>query len=1232
MAHFVPSAARYVESIVVVNGGTGFTSVPTVTLTGGGGQGATATAEIFGGAIFAITVTNAGDGYTSSPTVVLSGGGGSGAEFTVNLGYALKASQYPNQEISYKVKGQLPEYFVQEYPKFITFLEKYYEFMDTQHPRILNPNFEMDKGLYLDEWVNQLGLSFPKNTVADKELLYSHINDIYESKGSIKSIEAFFRFAYNVEVEVDYPSKYILKASDGLWTEEQAVKVQTNTFFNSLTNRNEQYNLFDLDGKELTFRYYENAGDVVLQKYFNAAAQRVTQVAYTFPSNHTIALNFDLDRTSIPGPGAGANFQVITAGEIDSFITGDAHGSRVAGTYTISASDYTCSSTYGGIDAFTVSGADTDRAAGTYKIDAKTFSRLSNALTINGTTATCSFLASHGLEDNQIVVISGATPAEYNGVHKITNVTNTTFDFTPATTPAGTASIQGSVVKNPAFNTESTHGVGAELTIVVDALGAMTVTVNDPGDFYKDLETLEIQDLYLGSGGGETATITIDRVKRGSGATFSVAVDNIGDCVVTVTDSGTGYSPGNVITIPDANLGGGGAEDLTLEILSLDNGVIDKVLVLEGGLGYLAAPDLVISDRGAYSTATGANVVLSVKDEKVIDAKVKETSVGNTNSLTINGTTATASFPIDHNLSNGDAVIVRAAFPDEYNGTYEISNVTSTSFDYTPKTTPSGNATGQGAITKSFRGIDYNSNEVVAELNLNPVRTEILYNGDVYGFLVRTLVSISPGTYSGSATDVGFRVGQVYDLSETGISSGYAVPPSASAQSYFDRIVFSELTTSLEINGTTATATLPGNHGMVNGDTVDISGAVPAEYNGIYTISNASGNTFDYTPSSVPASDATVDGFVIKSVGSDDGTGYFGQEYVFVGGSRNARVRVASVNDLGVPLTWEIVGAGSDFINQQTTITLTSPLLEDVDVVITTGYLFNYDGYWQDDRGKLSDVNRLFDNERYQNYSYVIKGPISSSEWLPQFLPIMHPAGMAVFGDFIITHEIDNFVDFSIQTDEIGIFEFFVDDVATSDNVDNKHVEKVLDIEYQFVSDVSSWNFNKVLVEEKIASDEYEIDFIKVITDTVNVTDTFSRTVTYIRDGANDPEFAESLSTSDILIIGQLREFEDTVTATEAHEISSDSPETDGASTSDQSVVSSTLGKFENISTSDAVNSINTGLNKEETISTTENVVIEVDFTRSDSATTSDAGAVIMQDYAEPGYFKDIYTGTGSFF
>ena len=62
-----------ITEIKIGNAGSDFTFEPTVTLTGGGGSGATAKAYLGYGKITSIKITNPGTGYTSAPTVVISG-------------------------------------------------------------------------------------------------------------------------------------------------------------------------------------------------------------------------------------------------------------------------------------------------------------------------------------------------------------------------------------------------------------------------------------------------------------------------------------------------------------------------------------------------------------------------------------------------------------------------------------------------------------------------------------------------------------------------------------------------------------------------------------------------------------------------------------------------------------------------------------------------------------------------------------------------------------------------------------------------------------------------------------------------------------------------------------------------------------------------------------------------------------------------------------------------------
>jgi hypothetical protein len=59
-------SGRPVLSLTLTNGGSGYTSAPTITIIGGGGSGATATATLRGNSVSSVTLTNSGNGYAAA--------------------------------------------------------------------------------------------------------------------------------------------------------------------------------------------------------------------------------------------------------------------------------------------------------------------------------------------------------------------------------------------------------------------------------------------------------------------------------------------------------------------------------------------------------------------------------------------------------------------------------------------------------------------------------------------------------------------------------------------------------------------------------------------------------------------------------------------------------------------------------------------------------------------------------------------------------------------------------------------------------------------------------------------------------------------------------------------------------------------------------------------------------------------------------------------------------------
>jgi hypothetical protein len=84
----VTASAATSNGVVAINvstGGVGYTSLPAVNVTGGGGTGAQAAAQIIGGAVRRVVVTASGSGYTCPPQVSFSGGQGTGATLAVGM-------------------------------------------------------------------------------------------------------------------------------------------------------------------------------------------------------------------------------------------------------------------------------------------------------------------------------------------------------------------------------------------------------------------------------------------------------------------------------------------------------------------------------------------------------------------------------------------------------------------------------------------------------------------------------------------------------------------------------------------------------------------------------------------------------------------------------------------------------------------------------------------------------------------------------------------------------------------------------------------------------------------------------------------------------------------------------------------------------------------------------------------------------------------------------------------
>jgi hypothetical protein len=118
-----------------------------------------------------------------------------------------------------KVRELLPEYFVQDYPSLVSFLENYYTHLNNE----VDDSFKSDINSLvairdisqtsldnLDNLITEIGNGLQVSSFFQEPRLMARLlASFYRSKGSLLSVEGFFRAFFNEEVTVEYPKDQI---------------------------------------------------------------------------------------------------------------------------------------------------------------------------------------------------------------------------------------------------------------------------------------------------------------------------------------------------------------------------------------------------------------------------------------------------------------------------------------------------------------------------------------------------------------------------------------------------------------------------------------------------------------------------------------------------------------------------------------------------------------------------------------------------------------------------------------------------------------------------------------------------------------------------------------------------------------------------------------------------------------------------------------------------------------
>jgi len=194
---------------------------------------------------------------------------------------------------------ELPQFIRQNHPRFVEFIEAYYEWLEQPG----NPYYSIDKmrdfsdidesvSVFIQEFRKQYLDSFPIELARNSEgymlnerNLMKNIKNFYAAKGTERGYKLLLRVLLNTPVEIYYPKKDVLKASDGKWIQERSIRI---TSLNGTSN-------FDMLGRTV---YQPDPTTNI-----NRGSARVTRVLQYSIEQYDITELFleDIQGTFLPG-------------------------------------------------------------------------------------------------------------------------------------------------------------------------------------------------------------------------------------------------------------------------------------------------------------------------------------------------------------------------------------------------------------------------------------------------------------------------------------------------------------------------------------------------------------------------------------------------------------------------------------------------------------------------------------------------------------------------------------------------------------------------------------------------------------------------------------------------------------------------------------------------------------------------------------------------------------------
>lgn len=548
--------------IDIISGGSGYTSIPIITVTGGGGSGAMFTPVIVDGQIVDIDLVSKGSGYASTPTVTVTGGGGSGANLRAVLNNAYSGAN--------KLENCLFYVMTEDF--------NVYKCIDNNNnaPSLIKPlgtsisPIQTSDG-YIWKYMYNVPINLRNKFLSDDQIpVVSALTNQFYSNGSLDSIIINNKGS-------GYTSASISVNGDGYRVEDQ-------TFLRSVVVNN---------GGSLYSTPSLVIGDPVSDASSFIAGTSV------FLNQRIFNSNFDFYEVTTPGTLSSSQ-PTHRIGTVQNGSTSLKYiGTRAKGTATVSGGEITAVSLIGSVkEVDMITGGSGYTTAPTVTFTNGGGSGAVGFAKMNTTTGTVLYVVVTNAGDNytsdpQVIFGSSWKSGEAVLVGQQYYVSNRLYTVTGAGTFGSTAPTHTS---NSAIN--------GTATLTYAGVPASATVVRRFGAGYSQAPTISIID-STGSGAQLAFQTSKSEAKLlpilENGQIVGVTVENAGIGYSTATLAVSGDGTGALLAA-DLNVGNISSLQANNEILTV-GGTINAIKIISGGYGYGVA-NIEIQGDGDGATAT----------------------------------------------------------------------------------------------------------------------------------------------------------------------------------------------------------------------------------------------------------------------------------------------------------------------------------------------------------------------------------------------------------------------------------------------------------------------------------------------------------------------------------------------------------------------------------------------------------------------------------------------------